>query len=567
MDNGGAHSQSVAKYNCTAACESPCCSKLTLPAVSEVCELELDDVVSGSTPGSDCLAHCTDNTDEDGSTVVEVLPMIRKNDSSSIVKTTSVCDFDEHDLTECKPFSATKQEDDSCSDDDDIADPDFEPDITSPADSNRQCLSLFQKRERKPGCKQSYDKIHYCTFCGNQICSKISRHLLNVHVGEMAVKGILCMPKGSRQQRRTKLQRLTDEGNFKHNITVMQKGEGEIVVGKRTVDKSACDYTVCEFCKRFESKKNLWRHMKSCAARKEYYESPGQENAKRLLAVKWGNTLVSNAAFAGAGEHTKELFERMRDDDIKAIVMSDELICREADLRMAALRDKSDWKQDDIYRISHAARTLGRIVQCARLVIPNASLNKLIVPQCFDMMVDIAKKMSTEKQLPSLKVGRTIGCLLRKLSMSKYCVALRANNIQAEQAATSFKQLLDREWDDRVNQTAVRRMQTENQKTVPTIPLTEDLQKFRSYLLRHIDQVSCRLKMHPAPQDWVLLAKLVLSRLILFNKRRWAEVCELKVSAYLARPDWHNYNSDEMSLALSPVDRLLAERYEAVVSL
>ena len=427
-------------------------------------------------------------------------------------------------------------------------------------------LSLFLKRPRKPGCKQSYDKIHYCKFCGNQIRSKMSRHLLNVHVDETAVREILLMPKGSKE-RRARLQKLTNEGNFSHNIDVIQKGKGEVVVGKRFANKSAHDYTACEFCKRFESKKNLWRHMKSCAARKEYFGRTGEENARRLLAVKRGTSLVSNAAFATTGEHTKELFDRMRDDEVKSIVVSDKLICREADLRMAALGSKRDWKQDDIYRVSQAARTLGRIVQFARLSMPEATLTKLIEPQCFDLLVDIAKKMSTDKDMPSLNVGRTIGLLLKKVSESKYCIALRTKDVQAQQDATAFKQLLEREWNDRVNRTAIRRMQAEKRMTVQTIPLTHDLQKFRGYLLTQIDQISRQLQQHPRSQDWVLLAKLVLSRLILFNKRRRAEVRELKVSEYLGRPDWKSDLTGEMSLALSPVDRLLADRYNVVALL
>jgi len=427
-------------------------------------------------------------------------------------------------------------------------------------------LSLFLKRPRKPGCKQSYDKIHYCKFCGNQIRSKMSRHLLNVHVDETAVREILLMPKGSKE-RRARLQKLTNEGNFSHNIDVIQKGKGEVVVGKRFANKSAHDYTACEFCKRFESKKNLWRHMKSCAARKEYFGRTGEENARRLLAVKRGTSLVSNAAFATTGEHTKELFDRMRDDEVKSIVVLDKLICREADLRMAALGSKRDWKQDDIYRVSQAARTLGRIVQFARLSMPEATLTKLIEPQCFDLLVDIAKKMSTDKDMPSLNVGRTIGLLLKKVSESKYCIALRTKDVQAQQDATAFKQLLEREWNDRVNRTAIRRMQAEKRMTVQTIPLTHDLQKFRGYLLTQIDQISRQLQQHPRSQDWVLLAKLVLSRLILFNKRRRAEVRELKVSEYLGRPDWKSDLTGEMSLALSPVDRLLADRYNVVALL
>ena len=173
------------------------------------------------------------------------------------METSSVDNCHERDQTECDAFSAAKPGDNSCSDDD------FEPDGTSPADSeytgddsggeisdilknsqatarantvdthvfkkavnrvspNLERLSLFRKRERKSGCKQSYDKIHYCVFCGHQIRSKISRHLLNVHTDEMAVKDILLLPKRF-QQRRTSLQKLTNEGNFKLNITVMQE--------------------------------------------------------------------------------------------------------------------------------------------------------------------------------------------------------------------------------------------------------------------------------------------------------------------------------------------------------
>jgi len=240
--------------------------------------------------------------------------------------------------------------------------------------------------------------------------------------------------------------------------------------------------------------------------------------------------------------------------------MSDELICREVGLRMAALGNKTDQKHDDKYRVSQAARTLGRIVQLARETIPNSTLTSLIEPQHFDLMVAVAKKLSTDKETPALNVGRTIGTLLTKVSMSKYCLALRSNDYQAQQNASDFRKLVDREWNDRVNRLAVRWMQREKRSKPPTIPLTEDLKKFRDYILRNMECLSQKLMKHHRAQDWVLLAKFVMSRLIMFNKRRRAEVRELKVSEYLARPNWKGDGSDEMSLALSPVDRLLSER-------
>jgi len=51
-----------------------------------------------------------------------------------------------------------------------------------------------------------------------------------------------------------------------------------------------------------------------------------------------------------------------------------------------------------------------------------------------------------------------------------------------------------------------------------------------------------------------------MSRLITFNKRRRAEVKDLKVQQFLQRPNWNSDSSGELALALSPVDRLLASR-------
>ena len=150
--------------------------------------------------------------------------------------------------------------------------------------------------------------------------------------------------------------------------------------------------------------------------------------------------------------------------------------------------------------------------------------------------------------------------MLGKVCKSKYCAALRVDNRAAQQDATSFQKLVESEWNHRVNRGAMKRMQKEKRLKVHPIPLTQDLQLFREYLLRNIHTASAELKQHRRPEDWVFLAKLVLSRLILFNKRRRAEVRELKVDEYLARPNWKDDDGGEMDLALSPTDRLLAQR-------
>jgi len=58
---------------------------------------------------------------------------------------------------------------------------------------------------------------------------------------------------------------------------------------------------------------------------------------------------------------------------------------------MTALGQKQDQKQDDVYRVSQAARTLGRIVLLARHSKPGAGLDDIIQPENFDLVVGIAK--------------------------------------------------------------------------------------------------------------------------------------------------------------------------------
>jgi len=196
------------------------------------------------------------------------------------------------------------------------------------------------------GRKQVYDKVHYCTFCGTRIISKISRHITTVHRDKAQVQEILLLPKQSKE-RQLLIQKLVNEGNFAHNISSIQQGTGEIVVGRRSKIpvKKTSDYVACSFCRKWQSKKNLWRHSKTCSARSDYYQAHqevGNDQKKRILAVKRGQTLVNNAAYDNTDDSLPELMTRMRDDEVKDIVQSDNLIRREAALRMTALGRKED---------------------------------------------------------------------------------------------------------------------------------------------------------------------------------------------------------------------------------
>lgn len=92
---------------------------------------------------------------------------------------------------------------------------------------------------------------------------------------------------------------------------------------------------------------------------------------------------------------------------------------------------------------------------------------------------------------------------------------------------------------------------------MPAIPLTEDLLAFRKFLRVGIRDERVKLRKFRRPEDWLELAKLVMARLILFNKRRRTEVRELRVDEYLARPKWNEELGRKMRRALTPIDQQL----------
>ncbi|XP_050391798.1 uncharacterized protein LOC126810662 [Patella vulgata] len=432
----------------------------------------------------------------------------------------------------------------------------------------------FQKRRGiKEGCQRTYDKMNYCTFCGKGIRSKMSRHLLTVHGDEVRVRGIRHLPKRSKR-RMADLEILANEGNFKHNVEVIKNQKGHIVIARRSLKEDMHepkDFIPCEFCKKFILNKNLWHHRRNCLVWKEYH-SKSLETGENELSnyARRGRHLLNSALFQEDTNKLEELFTRMNDDEVKCIVTGDRLIKRFLQLKMESLGDKEDQKNHDINRVSQGGRTLGRLVLEARKRRPAEmlSLDGLLKPEYFDLVVECTKSMAmhTEKDKPALTLGRLVGNLLGHSIQIKIGDSLRENNETKNQEANNFHKIFGSEWLCRVNSFFTKKINSEKRNKLQIIPLTEDLQKLRLYILDQIKEAISNLQSSPKQTNWTRLAQLTLARLILFNKRRTAEVTELKMSDYEGRPRWSEDTNREIDLTLSECDKLLMKRMDMVIS-
>lgn len=66
--------------------------------------------------------------------------------------------------------------------------------------------------------------------------------------------------------------------------------------------------------------------------------------------------------------------------------------------------------------------------------------------------------------------------------------------------------------------------------------------------------------------SWLNLAKVTLSRLILFTKRRRAKVKDLTVHSFIKRPNWKSDPNQEILMSLSETDKLFSHRMDMVMA-
>lgn len=135
---------------------------------------------------------------------------------------------------------------------------------------------------------------------------------------------------------------------------------------------------------------------------------------------------------------------------------------------------------------------------------------------------------------------------------------MRKNDEKRLSEAKGFKTIFDAEWRYLINSAFQKRKHVQDLNKVTIIPETQDLVKLRKYLIEEMRDATDYMRQDPDPATFQWLAKVVMCRLLLFNKRRVAEVEDLTVEAFLKRPAWKD--CEEFEKALTPTERQLAKR-------
>jgi len=321
-----------------------------------------------------------------------------------------------------------------------------------PAKRNQVASSVPRTKCLDSWCRPQYTIGHYCTFCG-KIQSAIGLHLLTAHRNRAAVSRILQLPLRSKE-RRDQLERLTAQGDHKHNRQMSQTGTRTTVSSKRPSIrsqvrgrnttyqhstssettfvrkmnkthglngnwntpsrsqrwKSSCNradllsmYIRCAHCGCFVLRSAVWLHRRRCLWICRNVKNVRKSSDAQLSFRTAAKSESCHVQSTSTSYHSL-LNNRVDDsnvDDILNLVLDGDndnlqsVLTEDTLIRLyAALGHQECESSDNIYSLCQELRALARLVIECRRRKPCIDLYSLIHPDHFNLVVAISRKQT-----------------------------------------------------------------------------------------------------------------------------------------------------------------------------
>ena len=448
---------------------------------------------------------------------------------------------------------------------------------TSPSQHrrNRSCHRHLRARPSSQSTSQSGIRVGHVTYLNNKrvrdkklpcfLCKVavqwLSRHLERNHSDNVLVAQVLAK---TGAERLSGLKRLKNLGAFQHNVGVLSRGTGELIVARRTSGKaSAHSYLPCTRCFGFYHKHDLWRHICPCRDDKPKTSKDAIVNSRSLLdgALSAEGTGVDK-------DLKKHVLYRMRQDKRYDVIMTDELILKFGSslLKRVGVKGRR--------RIAARMRLLAQLLQTVRELVdqPDKSLQFFLDGTYYDAIVEATEKLSGaayndvgHRVFAKPAVVASIGNLLRKCcGLKKGLAARRSDSDDLCKEVDRFMTLFNSDWSDCMSCPASAAQKQKTYNKPEELPSTDDLVKLKEFTEQKLSDLSERLKSEATYKVWRSLAETVLARLVVFNKRRASEPAKMLLSHYVERPDWNNRSNSELLNNLKPMEKVLMKRMDLV---
>ena len=146
------------------------------------------------------------------------------------------------------------------------------------------------------------------------------------------------------------------------------------------------------------------------------------------------------------------------------------------------------------------------------------------------------------------------GQALKKCVILQRGVAVRKSDKEMLEDFQFFHELVLNEWAMKVSSIALRTLSDNKFNKVEIMLVTEDLLQLKKKLLEGIGRNTKALCKYPSLEIYRKLANLIVSRIVIFNKRRSNEAEKMKIEQYQNRARWEEGLLKEVSSSLQPLE-------------
>lgn len=411
-----------------------------------------------------------------------------------------------------------------------------------------------------------------CTFCFEEV-GHFARHLFTKHASEDIIKKISMFPLKS-NERRMAIIALRKKGNFllnqEQNKLKPVRNPPEIMTKKADTINTK-NYYPCVHCLGYYKKSYLWRHKKKCHAKLD------SKNTSRKQHLSEAQTLLASTGLLGDflknSRLKADVFSIMRGDEISLTAKQDPLIC----LFGQSLLAKHKRKQMNV-AVSNKMREVARLKIALQKSTTITNLMEVLKPEMYNNILASCKIISgydnESKRFQASSLPLHLGTSLKFICNIALKALITKNPIFAKLADDDLKKkkkeikelkdMIVAHWCNDISSLAHKDLNEKKLEKPKLLPLTEDVQKFNSYILKLANTAYENLKVKENDsENYKLLAECALGLTLVFNRKRIGEVQFLDIKSY--EQNLSTITQEECLSSLSEFEKSMSATFKRVV--
>jgi hypothetical protein len=137
-------------------------------------------------------------------------------------------------------------------------------------------------------------------------------------------------------------------------------------------------------------------------------------------------------------------------------------------------------------------------------------------------------------------IALAVGNILPKCcQIKKGCAVRNGDDVTVKEVERSMD-LFKTNYSNTISCPALSTLKTKSYQKLDELPFTENLMKLKTYTDQQLKILMEQLNSQPTYRSWRKLSEIVLTKLLVFNKRRASEPGKLELTQYVPRPRTSN---------------------------